>query len=420
LAKILEYKGKELLIKHGICVPHHYLAYNPTESFKYAKVIGGPVVLKAQVFSTGRMKSGAIKFARDPYEAEIIAREMFGMTVKGQTIDCLLVEKKIEVVKEYYLGITINYAYDACCPEMIVSSCGGIDIEKIAIDSPDSIAMERIKTSRGMFEFIARNLWRKAGVESDYLIPLGKLSLDLYNIFRNYEARSLEVNPIIISDDGELYCVDIKITIDDNAVFRHPELNIKVARELNKEPTDLEIMAWKVEEGDYRGTFYFAQVATEGNNLIGYHGIGGGGSILGVDLLSKTGLKVANFCDTSGNLPASKIYRCAKIILRQPNINGYVCFSPIIASQPLSNTARGIAKAFQEELKDKVGFPVVFAAFGNEEELARDILYKETSNLPIRLKLITREDFKNKSKSIIDDIKSHILADMEEKRGYSS
>ncbi len=203
----------------------------------------------------------------------------------------------------------------------------------------------------------------------------------LYKGFKACEARSLEINPLIITADDKIFAADCHATVDDYSVFRHPELGIEMARELDHPATKLEQVAFNVEKSDYRGTFYFFQMAQgfkKNENYIGFHGAGGGGSMMNMDAIAKEGFIPANFCDTSGNPPASKVYRAVKIILAQPNIDGYFAGGSGVASQEQFQSARGMVKAFRE-LKLKV--PAVIRLGGNSEEMAIEIIKKYCADL---------------------------------------
>ncbi|RLI81020.1 succinyl-CoA synthetase subunit beta, partial [Archaeoglobales archaeon] len=193
-----------------------------------------------------------------------------------------------------------------------------------------------------------------------------------------------------------LIAADCKITVDDSSVFKHPEFKFEVPRDMQRPPTELEKIAWKIEENDYRGTAYFVQIQVEepedkGKGYVAFHGIGGGASMLAADALLRKGLKIANYADTSGNPPASKIYRLIKVILSQPGIEGYALMGAVFASQEQWHHAHAIVKAFREELTDRPGFPVVILLAGNKEKESHEILRDGLKDLPIRLELYGRE-----------------------------
>ena len=197
----------------------------------------------------------------------------------------------------------------------------------------------------------------------------------------------------MVTKDGRVVAADCRVSVDDSSVSRHPELGIEVARESDTPPTAWDIVSWKIEEADYRGSSFFAQMATDtaGGGYIGYHAIGGGGALLAADMLTSHGLKLANFAETSGNPPASKVYRIARLVLSQPGIEGYCMMGAVIASQDQWYHALGLVKAFREMLPGRPGFPLVILIAGNREREALDILREGLADLPIRLELFGRE-----------------------------
>jgi succinyl-CoA synthetase beta subunit len=233
---------------------------------------------------------------------------------------------------------------------------------------------------------------RKTGVSGKLQSELAKALIKLYKVARQWEARSAEINPLVLKPDGTLIACDCRITVDDYAVFRHPELGIEIAREFGRPPTQLDKIAWTVEKDDYRGTFYFIEMARgykRGEGYIGFHGAGGGGSMMSMDALVKRGYKIANFTDTSGNPPASKVYRAAKIILSQPNIDGYFGSGSGVASQEQFHSARGLVKAFWEE---NLSIPAVVRLGGNREDQAVRILTEYTKDLPAPVEGYKKDD----------------------------
>jgi succinyl-CoA synthetase beta subunit len=193
--------------------------------------------------------------------------------------------------------------------------------------------------------------------------------------------------------DNEICAADCRITVDDASVSRHPEFGIEIPRESSKPLMELDRIAWKIEENDFRGVSYFMQMVPEitEEGYVGYHGMGGGGAMLGADALVRHGFKIPNYSDTSGNPTASKVYRCAKVILSQPNIEGYVVMDVNISSQEMWHSARGLARAFREDLKDKPGFPVVIVWGGNKVKESNEIIREMTKDLPIRLEIYAED-----------------------------
>jgi len=390
VARLYEYQSKKLLKEGGIRIPKGGVASTPEEALMISQEIGQPVILKIQVWITGRAGVGGIQFAETPQEAEKIARQMLGMKVKNFTVEKILVEEKLKIKTEYFAGLVIDDAKKS--PLLIFSSVGGTGIEEIAKSHPEKISQASVDVLNGLKEYQARNLIRKAGFSGRLLVQLADVLTRLYRVAQSYDARSAEINPLVLTEDNLVYAADCHLVIDDYAVFRHPALGIEIAREFDRPPTDLEKIAYRAEEGDYRGTFYFFQMTeqiTKQENYIGFHGAGGGGSMMSMDAVLDKGFKLANYCDTSGNPSASKVYRAAKIILSQPHLLGYFASGSGVASQEQFHSARGMVKAFNEE---KMEIPGVIRLGGNYEEKAIEILQSYLKDIPAKVEGYGRDD----------------------------
>jgi succinyl-CoA synthetase beta subunit len=372
MARLYEYQSKLLLKEAGIRIPEGGVAFSPQEVRSIAEELGKPVVIKMQVWVTGRAGLGGIRFADTPQEAEAEATKILGMKVENYVVDRVIVEEKLSIKKEFFLGLVIDDASKS--PLLVFSSIGGTGIEEIARHNPDKVGRYEVDVLKGLRDYEARNLVRKTGIIGKLILWLGDVLVKLYEVLKKYDARSAEINPLVLTEDNQIYAADCHMAVDDYAVFRHPELGIEVAREFDRPPTPLEKIAYKVEEKDYRGTFYFLQMKediADSDKTIGFNGAGGGGSMMSMDAVLNKGFELANYCDTSGNPAASKVYRAAKIILSQPNIKGYFASGSGVASQEQYHSARGLVKAFYEENLD---IPAVIRLGGNFEEKAIEIL----------------------------------------------
>jgi len=393
MVRLYEYQGKQLLKTTNISVPQGDVASTPEEARKVAEKIGKPVVVKAQVWATGRFKAGGIKFANNPDEAEKVARELIGAQIKSIKVEKVLVEEKLDIEKEFYAGVIVDTSREVSGPVIMFSTEGGVDIEQVARESPEKVARMNVDYLRGVRSYDASELVLKVGAPRHLLTPLDAAVCGIYEIFTKYDARSAEINPLVLTKDGKIIAADCRVVVDDSAIYRHPELGITVAREFQREPTPLEMVAWMIEEGDYRGNAFFSQMVDkiEGPGYVGYHGIGGGGAILGVDALNRRGLKIANYSDSSGDPTASKVYRLAKTILAIPGIEGYLLGGFIVANQEQWHHAHALVKAFREELADKPGYPVVLLICGNREKESHAILKEGLKDLPIRCEIYGSE-----------------------------
>jgi succinyl-CoA synthetase beta subunit len=366
------------------------VASTPEEARRIAEEVGGEVMVKVRAGITGRAGLGGIKRAANPAEAEAAARGMLGMAVKGFTVEQVLVEERLDIEREFYVGVIIDDR--ARAPVVIFSSTGGTGIEEIAREHPDKVARLEVDIVEGLQDYQARDLVRKVGIRGKLLRNLGGMIKSLYDVARAYEARSAEINPLVLTRDGKLYAADCRITVDDYAVFRHPELGIEIAREFDRPPTELEKIAYQVEAEDYRGTFYFIQMAEDfekGEGHIGFHGAGGGGSMMSMDALLSREYKLATYVDTSGNPPASKVYRAARIVLSLPGIDGYFASGSGVASQEQFHSARGFVKAF---IEDRLSVPAVIRLGGNMEEQAIEILERAAPEIPAPVEAYGKDD----------------------------
>lgn len=390
MARLHEYQGKALLAQKGVPIPQGRAVSTPDEAREIALEIGAPVVVKIQAWVTGRAGLGGIRFAETSDEAAQAAADMLGMRVGGFTVDKVMVEKKLAVEREFYAGVIVSDRERA--PVVMFSSVGGTGIEEIARRRPDAVASVVVDVEHGLQGYQARNLVRRTGIHGRLQRDLAGLLVKLYDVARTWEARAAEINPLVLTTDGKPVAADCRITVDDYAVFRHKDLGITFARELDRPPTELEHIAYAVEEGDYRGTFYFIQMVDDfqkGEGVIGFHGAGGGGSMMSMDAVINEGFRIANFVDTSGNPPASKVYRAARIILSQGPIDGYFGSGSGVASQEQFHSARGLVKAFLEE---PLTVPAVIRLGGNAEDKAVEILEQVNGHVPAPVEGYKKDD----------------------------
>jgi succinyl-CoA synthetase beta subunit len=375
MARLHEYQGKAILAANGFKIPRGRAASNADEAVAAAKELGGEVVVKIQAWTTGRAGIGGVAFAKEPDDVRAHAARMLALKVGQFPVEAVLVEEKIDIEREFFLSFAIDDA--ARAPVIIFAGGGGSGIEERAA-STRRIACD---VTRGPLDSAVDQAVAPCGLSANNAKQLNEAIRKLFAAARSIEARSLEINPLVLTRGDGFVAADCRITIDDYAVARHPELRIEIAREFDHPPTTLERVAYAVEQNDHRGTFYFAQLATtaakDSNGLVGFHGAGGGGSMMSMDAIVNAGFTIANFTDTSGNPSASKVYRAARIILAQPDLVGYFGSGSGVASQEQYWSAYGLAKAFWELNLD---IPAVIRLGGNTEDRAVDIL-RRTSDL---------------------------------------
>src|SRR6059036_2437645 len=369
MARLHEYQGKGILAANGFIIPRGRGASTADEAVAVATELGGEVVMKIQAWTTGRAGIGGVAFAEKPGEVRAHANRMLAMKVGQFPVEAVLVEKRIDIDREFFLSFAIDDA--ARAPMIIFAAGGGTGIEERAA------ATRRIPcdVNRGPLDSTVDEAVASCRLSAKNAKQLNESIRKLFMAARSVEARSLEINPLVLTKNGEFVAADCRITIDDYAVARHPKLGIEIAREFDHPPTTLERIGYAVEQNDHRGTFYFAQLATtapkESNGLVGFHGAGGGGSMMSMDAIVNAGFTIADFTDTSGNPSASKVYRAARIILAQPDLVGYFGSGSGVASQEQYWSAYGLAKAFWELDLD---IPAVIRLGGNTEDRAVDIL----------------------------------------------
>src|SRR5436190_7783036 len=369
MARLHEYQGKAILAANGFQIPRGRTVFTADEAVAVAKELGDEVVMKIQAWTTGRAGIGGVAFAEKPDEVRAHANRMLAMKVGQFPVEAVLVEKRIDIDREFFLSFAIDDA--ARAPMIIFAAGGGTGIEERAT-STRRIACD---VNRGPPDSAVNEAVNSCGLSPAHAEQLADSIRKLFAGARSVEARSLEINPLVLTRNGDFVAADCRITIDDYAVVRHPELGIEIAREFDHPPTPLERVAYAVEQNDHRGTFYFAQLATVApkgsKGLVGFHGAGGGGSMMSMDAIVNVGFTIANFTDTSGNPSASKVYRAARIILAQPDLIGYFGSGSGVASQEQYWSAYGLAKAFWELHLD---IPAVIRLGGNTEDRAVDIL----------------------------------------------
>jgi len=376
MAKFYEYQGKEWFKKYGIPAPEGIVARSPEEAKAAAAKIGKPVVIKAQVWAGGRGKGGFVQFADTPAEAAEKAATILGKVHKGLEVKILYVEEKLSIVKEFYAGVIVNSSQDVRGPVIMFSPEGGVEVESV---SEDKMALLKVDVIKGLEPYDTLNMVLSMGVKGKVLTQIAPIIFKLYKMFEGLDCRSLEINPLVLTADGRVLAADCRMATDDAALFRQAQLGVKVGREFRKEASEFDLMGWSFEESDLRGTSYVAEMKSpeelKAGRYIGYHGIGGGAAMLGMDAMNKVGLEVADYADTSGNPTASKVYRVLKLIMAQPNIEGYFLSGFMMANQEQWHHAHAIVKALREELPKKPeGFPIVLLLCGNKEEQAQRIL----------------------------------------------
>ncbi len=365
--KIHEYQAKSLLSKFGIPVPRGLVAGSPYEVYDIASRFGGPVVVKAQIHAGGRGKGGGVKVAKTPEEAEAIAREMIGMTLvthqtgpEGRAVRKVLVEEALEIQAEYYLGVVVDRARQR--PVFMVSPQGGMDIERVAAETPELIFKSFIDPAVGFQPFHSRKLAFDLGLAGRSARAAGKILASLYRAFEELDASLVEINPFLLTQDEHLLALDAKISLDDNALFRHREL--LELRDFNEEEP-LEIRASRL------GINY---VRLDGS--IGCMVNGAGLAMATMDIIKLSGGSPANFLDIGGGAKSEQVKSAFEILLADKNVKAVMIniFGGIMRCDIVAGGVVAAAKALGLTL------PVIVRLEGTNVEQGRQILRESGFN----------------------------------------
>ena len=357
---LLEYQGKQLFKKHGVPVPDGRHAASVREAVEAAEELGFPVVIKAQVQIGGRGKAGGIKLAGDRAEAEEHASAILGMDIRGFTVHELYVERASEIDEEYYAAIVFDRA--AKKPMAMLSRMGGMDVETVAEKDPDAMRMLHVDPLVGFQDFHGRRLAFESGIAEDVIRPVGAMLARLYDVFVREDTTLVEVNPLLITKKREVVALDAKVTIDANALFRHPD--IAELRDVSAEDPQ-ERMAKE------RGLTY---VKLDGN--VGILGNGAGLVMSTLDVVAQAGGRPANFLDAGGGSKAEAITDAVEVILSDEKVSA-VLFNIFGGITRCDEVARGLIEAFRQIEPD---VPFVVRLDGTNDKEGRALLAE--ANLP--------------------------------------
>ncbi len=351
--KLLEYQAKEVLASLGITIPPGVVARNPDEAATaFAKL--GPIAVKAQVPVGGRGKAGGIKLARSEDEARRAAEQIIGMDIKGFKVPLVYCEAALDIAREIYVGFTVDR--DARANVLLLSAKGGMDIEQVAEESPEAIARVHPNPWRGPLDFELAQVAYEAGL-GELARPLAALVKKLYRAIPDYDALTAEINPLVVTRAGDVIAGDAKLEVDDNAAWRHRDLEERYGSLLEGDPYEV--------EAKKRGLTY---VSLDGD--IGIIGNGAGLCMGTLDLVQRAGGKPANFCDIGGGAKAEVVENALAVILMNPKVKGVLInvFGGITRGDEV---AKGVVTA-RDNLKMRL--PLVVRMSGTREEEGRKIL----------------------------------------------
>ncbi|HKB18112.1 MAG TPA: ADP-forming succinate--CoA ligase subunit beta [Candidatus Dormibacteraeota bacterium] len=351
--KLLEYQAKEVLASLGIAIPPGLVARTADEAAAAVSKLG-PVAVKAQVPVGGRGKAGGIRLAKTPDEARKAAEQIIGMDIKGFKVPLVYCETALDIEREIYLGFTVDR--DARANILMLSARGGMDIEQVAEESPGSIARLYPNPWRGPLDFELTQLVYDAGL-GQLARPIGALIKKLYRAIPDYDALTAEINPLVVTKSGEVVAGDAKLEIDDNAAWRHRDLELRYGAVIEGDPYEV--------EAKKRGLTY---VSLDGD--IGIVGNGAGLCMSTLDLVQRAGGLAANFCDIGGGAKAEVVENALAVILMNPRVKGVLInvFGGITRGDEV---AKGVVTA-RDNLKMKL--PLVVRLSGTNQEEGREIL----------------------------------------------
>ncbi len=352
--KLHEYQSKQLFSKYGIPIPKGQVAATASEARHIATELGGRVVIKSQVLVGGRGKAGGVKLANNPQEAEQLATQILGMEIKGLPVRKVLVDEAAGIDQEIYFAITNDRA--ARKPVMMASAAGGMDIEEVAEKTPEKIVKVHIDPLLGLRDYQARDIAASIDLPRQYWKDFALIANGLWKAYSLNDATLAEINPLVVTKDKRLIALDGKVIIDDNALFRHPEL--AEMRDIDEEA------AAETEARKYGLSF----IKLDGD--IGCMVNGAGLAMTSMDIVKLFGGEPANFLDIGGGAGAEKVAAALRIILTDPNVKA-VLFNIFGGITRGDEVARGILVAL-DEVKPKV--PMVVRLVGTNAEEGRQLL----------------------------------------------
>jgi len=352
---LYEYQGKQLFRRFGIPVSEGRIATSPWEARAAAQELGGRVVVKAQVLTGGRGKAGGVKLAEGPDDAEQKARDILGLDIRGHVVRKLWIEQASDIAKEYYLSVTFDRGVKK--PLLMLTTEGGVEIEQVAEENPDALSRLHVDPLEGYHPYQARRLIYGAGIddpsEQKQILAIVE---SLYRCFVESDAMLTEINPLIVTPEGEVKALDSKFTVDDSALFRHPD----VAEMRDVEAADpLETFARE------KGVTY---VKLDGD--VGILGNGAGLSMSTVDVVVVAGGRPANFCDLGGGGDAQGVVDALEVITRDPQVRS-IFFNIFGGITRGDEVARGILAALEQM---QISLPIVVRLDGTNAEEGRRIL----------------------------------------------
>jgi succinyl-CoA synthetase beta subunit/citryl-CoA synthetase large subunit len=371
MAKLLEHHAKQFLSDNGVKIPSGSVAGSPLEAAEAASNHGGACMIKALVPLGKKGKAGFIQPASNPKEAESIAKKILGQEMSGYKISQVLVEACIDIEEELFVSFT--YDSHTRAPLLLFSPKGGVDIEELAEKHPEFLFRVPINIIEGLSPYMARALCFEAGLSKQQTSTVSKVLVSLYAVFYGLDARLLEVNPLAITRAGDVYAVGCLCNIDEEALFRHPELGGLITYGQDRSIGEVTDRERKVVEADQAAAGSGSVRYTEfDDGEIAFGIIGGGASLTAMDAIFRMGLKPANYCDLGpGKGSQKKIEALFDAILSKPGIKAFVTGANIAGAADISFVPAMIKSALDRNNIDPLKMPVVARWAGMNDEKVR-------------------------------------------------
>jgi len=374
--RFYEFEAKALFAKHGIPLLKGRVAKTPAEAKQIAAEIGGPVVLKSQVLTGGRMKAGGVKFADTPEQAEAAADAILKLEIKGHLPHGVLVEEKAPVEKELFAAITWDGRKK--CPVIIFSDMGGIDIEEVAEKHPEHVSRTHISNLLPFQPYQAKQAVAATGVSGEDLGKLTSIVQMLVDVFQRYDLTLAEINPIGKTKDGRILVLDGHVDLEGDARDKHAKIiaELGIGKDETREarpPTEFEVKGAQVDAGDHRGV---AGNVKEFDGDLGLIIGAGGGSLTLFDAIRKHGGKPANYCEIGGNPSMKKTKELTKLILSKPGVKKIAVMMNVVSNTRVDIVARGVIKGCVEAGRNPGETIAIFRIPGAWEDDGFQILRK--------------------------------------------
>ena len=345
--RLYEFEGCKLFQSEGIPVARYAMAASPQEAREKAQEIGLPVVIKAQVLTGGRWLAGGVQSAATPAEAEEVTRRIMENQLLGFTVKQVMVSQKVEIAREFYVGITVDEYHGT--PVAVLSVEGGVAVNRLVRERPESVVSKMITMTAGLSTDEAKQMCRQVGLRSNDLTQVANVLTALYRVFYKYDALLAEINPVVRTKDGSYFAIDSKVELDDSGLFRHPELNITreshMVNPLERKGHDI-------------GVSY---VELDGDIAVISSGAGLG--MASVDIINQK-MRAANFLETGGGITEDLLYKSTDLVLQKKGIRA-LFINVYGGINPIHEGAKGVVRYLKDH---NITIPVVAKALGNHQE----------------------------------------------------